>query len=253
FSMFIFFFCFTDLHAQTECLITDYYGDFLNVEIVNHNEQEFIHKSVIQVETESCVKDLVNNNTMYFDYLLAHFITRENYSDLVSMEDPVEIQSEFQNHLKNEHHFNSIMTELADKTINNKLEKDSVRIDYVLNVALKYFAITNILEDGQFMLRVCIGANLIRATEPEINPHIEAFTYSAVMKNFLDGSYNLREDLGSSLRNLYTLNLGTEPNDILLRAQGALFMAMRENSRLKELLIDEYSANKEFLPFKMLY
>jgi hypothetical protein len=245
--------CFTGLFAQTECPISNYYGDFLKAEKIKRGEREFIRKSVTQAETESCVKNLVNNNIQYIDYLLTHFITKENYSDLVLIEDTVEIQAQFENQLKNDSLFNSIMTELADKTINNKLEKDSVNIDYVVNVAVKYFAILSINEEGHFSTRICTGFNLIKETEPERNPHIEAFAFSSVFKNLSSENYNLYGDFVTFVRNIYTLNLGTVKEEKLLRAQGALFMAMRENSKLKEMLIDEYSEKKEFLPFKMYY
>lgn len=35
--------------------------------------------------------------------------------------------------------------------------------------------------------------------------------------------------------------------------QGAIFMAMRENSKLRQMLIDEYNEKKEFLPFILYY
>lgn len=197
FSMLIL--CFSGLFAQTECSISDYYGDFLKAEKIKRGEREFIRRSVNQIETESCVKHLVNNNIQYIDYLLTHFITKGSQSDLVSIEDSIEIQQQFENQLKNDSLFNSIMTELADKTINNKLEKDSV------------------------------------------------------FKNLSSEQYHLYEDFANFVRAIYTFNLGTENNEKLLRAQGALFMAMRKNSKLKEMLIDEYSEKKDFLPFKMYY
>lgn len=245
--------CVTTIFAQTECPIYNYYGDFLKIEKVKHGDSEDVRKSVNRIKTDCCAKDLVNNNILYIDYFLTHFLTRKNYSDLESIKDSLELQLMFEKKLVNDSLFNSLMIEFADKTINNKLEKDSVGIDYVLNIAVKYFAILRITDEGNFSTSICTGFNLIKQTEPERNPHIEAFAFSSVIKNLNSEKYNLYSDFVSFVKNIYKLNLGTEKNDRLLRAQGAIFMAMRENSKLRQMLIDEYNEKKEFLPFILYY
>jgi len=246
-------FSFTAIWAQTECSIYNYYGDFLKIEKVKHGDSEYVRKSVNPIKNECCVKDLVNNNILYIDYFLTHFLTGKDYLDLKSIEDSLEMQLMFEKKLVKDSSFNSLMIEFADKTINNKLEKDSVGIDYVLNIAVKYFAILRITDEGNFSTSICTGFNLIKQTEPERNPHIEAFAFSSVIKNLNSEEYNLYKDFVSFVKNIYKLNLGTEKNERLLRAQGAIFMAMRENSKLREMLIEEYKEKKEFLPFILYY
>ena len=51
------------------------------------------------------------------------------------------------------------------------------------------------------------------------------------------------------IKELYKINLGIENDDRLLRAQGAMYMFMRNNEILKELLLFEYENKKEYLPF----
>ena len=53
----------------------------------------------------------------------------------------------------------------------------------------------------------------------------------------------------SKNKELYKINLGIENDDRLLRAQGAMYMFMRNNEILKELLLFEYENKKEYLPF----
>jgi len=243
----------TTLFAQTECKMQNFYGDFLKAEKLKHGEMEYIIKSVNPVITGSCIENLVNNNIQYIDYLLTHFSDGKMYSELVSIEDSVEMQIKFSEKLANDSLFNALMTEFADKTINKKLEKDSIDIDYLINLAVKYFAILSINKDGHFSTRICTGFNLIKETEPERNPLVEAFVFSSVFKNLNSEKYNLYVDFVGFVRNIYKLNLGTANNERLLRAQGALFMAMRENSKLREMLIDEYNNKKEFLPFELEY
>jgi len=246
-------FSFTALLAQSECRIYKHYGDFLKAEKITHGDQEFVHKSVVKVKTESCVEKLANNNMPHISYLLTHFINHEKYADLVSIEDSVELQAQFIQILRNDSFFNDLMSDFADKTINKKANKDSVSIDFLINIAVKYFAILSINDEGNFLTRICTGFNLIDETEPERNPHIEAFAFSSIMKNLTNEDYNLYGDFVSFVKNIYTLNLGTEKNEKLLRAQGAIFMTMRENSKLKDMLINEYEKKQAYLPFKLHY
>jgi len=54
------------------------------------------------------------------------------------------------------------------------------------------------------------------------------------------------------VKEVYKINLGIDTDDRLLRAQGALYMYMRKNKALTELLLSEYKKRKEFLPFVIL-
>ncbi len=241
------------LFAQAECNISDYYGDFLRAEIFKSGDREFLRKSVNTIEKESCIKDLVNNNILHIDYLLTHFITRENYSELQTISDSLKLEQMFLKALRKDSLFNSLMTELTNKTVNKSIDKDSVNIDDILNLAVKYFAILDINDEGHYSTRICTGFNLIKETETDRNPHLEAFAFSSIMKNLSSEEYNLYHDFVSAVRKIYKLNLGSEKNDILLRAQGALFMFMAENSKLESMLIDEYKKRQNYLPFKLYF
>lgn len=241
------------IFAQSECNISDYYGDFLKVEILKRGEREFLGKSVKIIENQSCVQDLVNNNILYIDYLLTHFISREKYSELHTISDSMQLKQDFVNILKKDSLFNSLMTELADKTVNKSSDKDSVNIDDLVNIAVKYFAILDINDEGHFSTRICTGFNLIKETEIDRNPHLEAFAFSSIMKNLSSEEYNLYHDFVNAVRKIYKLNLGTGKEDILLRAQGALFMFMAENSKLEKMLKDEYNKQKDHLPFILYF
>lgn len=52
---------------------------------------------------------------------------------------------------------------------------------------------------------------------------------------------------------LYKFNLGVNNEERLLRVQGAMFIIMSMNEKLRKLLIKEYEQNKESLPFILKY
>lgn len=52
-----------------------------------------------------------------------------------------------------------------------------------------------------------------------------------------------------AIKELYKVNLGIDRNEKLLRAQGAMFLLMRNNENLRMMLKEEYDQQKEYLPF----
>lgn len=53
----------------------------------------------------------------------------------------------------------------------------------------------------------------------------------------------------SAIYELYNLVLGVETEERLLRAQGVMFSLMRNNEKLRKLLLLEYEKKKDYLPF----
>jgi hypothetical protein len=51
------------------------------------------------------------------------------------------------------------MTELVSKSIDKKTTKDTITMDKLLNIAVKYFSITKINEQGAYVGKVCVGLN----------------------------------------------------------------------------------------------
>ena len=53
----------------------------------------------------------------------------------------------------------------------------------------------------------------------------------------------------NAIKELYTVNLGIDKTEKLLRSQGAMFLLMRNNENLKKMLKSEFEKQKDFLPF----
>jgi hypothetical protein len=86
------------------------------------------------------------------------------------------LQNEFIRKLQNDSSFNAVMSELVQKSINKKIPKDTISMDYFLNIAVKFFEVMQI-EDDKYLIQICIGANGIADTEVKRNPQVEAFAY----------------------------------------------------------------------------
>jgi len=235
--------------SQTNCDLKENYGTFIKTGKVKFGEREFLTKQVVQTDSKYCFSGLVNNNLSYIDYLLTNFSSSANYQDLIKISDSLTLQKEYILSLKQDSLFNSVMTELCAKTIEKRIPKDSISMDKLLNIAVKYFTILELNEKDYYVGKVCAGLNGIQKTEKVRQPQIEAFCFSSILKNYQSEEFNMYEEFVKAIKELYKVNLGVDRNEKLLRAQGGMFLLMRNNENLKKMLKSEYEKNKENLPF----
>ncbi|MEX2594527.1 MAG: hypothetical protein WD426_17285 [Anditalea sp.] len=73
--------------------------------------------------------------------------------------------------------------------------------------------------------------------------------FSSILKNYKGKEFSMNKEFGNSLKELYKVNLGIDPEEKLLRAQGAMYFLMRNNNNLKLMIKSEYERNKNYLPF----
>lgn len=236
-------------YGQKQCDIKTHYEDFISVQKSIYNEKAYLTKRVIETQKKSCFSDLVNNNPMFIDYLLTNFSSNANYQNLLDLPDSIAIRNRYFNDLKKDSLFNSVMTDLVNKTIDKTTPKDRISMDKLLNVAVKYFSIMRLTDEGHYVGKVCVGLNDIKKTESERKPFIEAFSFSSILKHYQSEEYSMYDEFVKAIKELYKVNLGIDKDEKLLRAQGAMFLLMRNNENLKKMLKNEYEKQKDHLPF----
>jgi hypothetical protein len=234
--------------AQTNCDIKEHYEDFIFVRKENYNGKVFLIVMNKETDKKNCFTNIVNNK-LYIDYLLKNYSTAPNYDDYDKIQDSITLQKEFIKNLKEDTTFNSVMTDLISKTAEKSKMKDSISMNKLLDIAVKFFAIYKLNDQGRYIGKVCVGMNLIKQTEKVKMPQVEAFCFTAIFNNYQGEVFDLHNEFVNAMKELYKINLGTDNNEKLLRAQGAMFFLMRNNEILKKVLISEYEKNKENLPF----
>ncbi len=236
--------------SQTDCNIVNEYHQIFKIEKQKYGEREYLMKTVNSIDSNSCFSDLVNNNGQYIDYLRTHYSDNSNYEKLKSISDTVELQNEFIRSLENDTTFNNEMNKLTEKILNkSQYIPDTITIDELLNIAVKFFSIIRITEKGDYQGKVCTGINGLKQTEKVRKPQVEAFCFTTIFNNYRGEQFNMYNEFVKGIKELYKINLGIENEARLLRAQGAMYMFMRNNEALKELLLFEYENKKEYLPF----
>jgi hypothetical protein len=236
--------------SQNECKIEEQYQNIFKIEKKKYKEREYLIKTVNILDSNSCFSDLINNNGQYIDYLRTNFADNSNYKELMEITDTIELQNEFIKALESDSTFNNAMNKLTEKiTDESQFIPDTVSMDKLLNIAVKFFSIINITKEGYYSGKVCTGINGLEQTEKERKPQIEAFCFTTIMNNYQGEQFNMYNEFVKGIKELYKINLGIENDDRLLRAQGAMYMFMRNNDKLRELLIIEYENKIEYLPF----
>ncbi|MBK9593483.1 MAG: hypothetical protein IPO32_18950 [Crocinitomicaceae bacterium] len=91
--------------------------------------------------------------------------------------------------------------------------------------------------------------NDIKKTEKERKPFIEAFCFSSILEHYQSEEYSMYDEFVKAIKELYKVNLGIDREEKLLRAQGAMYLLMRNSENLNKMLASEYESNKDYLPF----
>lgn len=235
--------------AQQSCNIQDHYEDFISVQKSAYGTTAFLLKQVTESPKESCVSRMVKDNPMFWDYLLTHFSDKKGTEALLEISDSALLRERYFANLRKDTSFHKLMTELQMKALERKQAKDTLSMDQLMNVAVKYFSILSINGEGLYVGKVCTGQNDIRKTETLRCPFVEAFCFAAILEHYQSFRYSMYQEFVQALQELYTVNFGSDPGERLLRAQGAMYMLMRRNENLQKMLKEEYQGYKEFLPF----
>lgn len=246
--VFLFTFLIAQLFAQRSCDIQNHYQEFISIKKNSYNEKEYLSKTIHATKTKFCFSDLVNNNIQFVDYLLVNFFKHQNYQNHLKLTDSIALQKAFIEDLKKDTLFNALMKEWVSKTLDKTKLKDTITMKNMLNSAVKFFSVNKIKDGKYYVGKVCVGINDITKTEPERKPFLEAFCFQTIFSHY-ETEFNLHEEFKKCMKELYTINLGVDENERLLRAQGAMYMLMKNNQNLKDALKTEYEKNKEYLPF----
>lgn len=174
-----------------------------------------------------------------------------DYDALAQIKDTVAVQQKVIQHLEQDKRFGSLLQTYEAKVLDHTQAKDTVSMDEILNVAVKFFNLTGVTPGG-YSSRICVGINALKYTEKKRSPYLEAFAFDAIINNLNNEIYPFYDDFIQSVHNVYKLNLGIDEQEQVLRAQGAIFVQMFQSIELQKLLLAEYERKKNILPFYLI-
>ncbi len=234
--------------SQKKCNLTEEYAAIFKQKKEIFRNKPFLYETVNKLDSTSACSRFVNENKTYIQYLLDNFSDLNKRKEkLIKIKDTVKLQNEFIRLLKQDSIFNQVMSKLS-KAVNNEQDRDTITFDKLLDISVKFFSIYKIKEENYYA-KICSGLNGIKQTEKNRLPFVEAFAFSVIFDHYRSQEFNMYNELVKGLRELNKLELGIEEKERLLRAQGAMYMFMKNNKVLKELLISEYKKEERNLLF----
>ncbi len=237
------------LQAQEQCDLTRRYDEFIRVEKTVYEGEEYIDDVITEVDGGYCFSEAINTNLRSFEYVLTNFKARLDYDKLKAISDTVVLQKVYIQDLEKDSLFNAVLTDFSAKVLDKRVAKDTITMNQLVNFATKFFSIIKVNEQGAYVGKVCVGINDIKKTELKRHAFAEAFCFSTIIENYQGEQFSMYDEFVTAIIELYSLNLGIDPAERLLRAQGAMYMLMFKNENLRQLLLATYETQRDYLPF----
>lgn len=130
-------------------------------------------------------------------------------------------------------------------------EPTSVPMDRALNVAVRFFYPDGVEDDGSLTAHVCVGINGLLDLEGTRDPYLEALAYLAINKEMLDSRHGVVERFLEVYNEVNALELSTDDETKVVRAQGAMWAGMQGSSELRTALLEEASRIAAWLPVRI--
>lgn len=251
FSFIVFFTLFGSLSrgwAQESPSLFEDYNQFLEVKFYDASP----YVTIKQVDSSLTGAAEINGQSSFWDFLIINHAARLDYDALAQINDTIAVAQKVIQHLESDATFAPLVENYRAKVIDHTQAKDTVHLDQILNVAVKFFNLTGVNAQGAYTGRVCVGINPLKDTEKTRHPYLEAFAFDAIINNLSSETYPFYNYYITAVQKVYKLNLGVNDQNQLLRAQGAVFIQMLDSTDLQQLLKDEYKRKKEILPFHLV-
>ncbi len=244
----------SNLYSQTECNLSELYPNIFKISKQIYEGEEYLNVFVIsKLDTNTKFGKFINENYLYTDYLYKTFSDYSNYEKLKAINDSNELRNVFLTDLLQDTLFNAMMDKFLARICNKPdFIPDTITINELMNIAVKFFYLPKISEQGNYHIQICVGINGIKNTLKKRRPQVEAFCFSSIFTHGNSGDFNIQKEFRSTVGKLYKLSLGNNLEERLLRAQGAVYMMMRDNDVLKNMLLSEYKKNMNYLPFVII-
>jgi len=124
----------------------------------------------------------------------------------------------------------------------------AVRAARVRDVAVRFFYPDEVLPDGWIQAHVCVGINGVADMQGVRDLAVEAFVY-AIFHDLLATVYDVDADYQEAKRLINAMDLSTDPETRLRRAQGMMWASMLRSGKLRQVLAAEYRRARGYLPF----
>lgn len=200
------------------------------------------------------LEDFVKYNSHYIRYLLKSYVDNKEFKALKPLiKNKKKLNKKFieiifkSKQFTNSYRYliSSYLVSKGAKVKEFKKLKREVSILRALNTLSKFFYIHVYKKETGYRGHICIGFNGIEETSLKRDISLEAFCFNTVFSNIkISAAFFI--DTSKAISNL---ELGSDREKAILRAQGAMYYEAFKNPSLREILKKEYQKRKSYLPF----
>ena len=175
------------------------------------------------------------------------------------MEEPERLNEYYHSALMEDEPFNALLLPLVDRHFHERgvelvgfhtpQTKKVITVDELINVAVRFFYPDGVSEKGSIRSHICAGINGLRDFAGERDLTVEAFCYETIFNELKSPQYGILEQYKELMVAVRRLQLSSEEETKITRAQGAAWALLSTNATLREMLLSAYEKKKNILPF----
>ena len=207
---------------------------------------------------EHFLHEFVEENFWLIHYLQENR-TEVDFGKLQELRDsPATLADYYHRTLVEDHGFNGSLLTLVSRYLNNRgmelaghtdSAREAITADHLTGIAVRFFFPNEITDNGKIKASICAGIHGLRDFEGERDLILEAFCYEAIFNELGSRQFGMLDEFESILGRVRGLQLSTDKEMKLHRAQGAVWALLASNEKLREVLSNAYESKRGILPF----
>ena len=220
----------------------------------NYKGNIYFSQNIKEQPKGGVLEDFIKYNSYYIQYLLKSYVDNKEFKALESlMKNKKKLNRKFikiifrNKRFTNSYRYliSSYLVSKGAKVKGFKSHKREVSTLRALNTLSKFFYIHVYKKKTGYRGHICIGINGIEETSLKRDISLEAFCFNTVFSN-IKTSITFFRDTSESISDL---ELGSDKEKAILRAQGIMYYEAFKNPSLREILKKDYQKRKSYLPF----
>jgi hypothetical protein len=256
-------FCFSLASAQINTVetIKKEYASIFITKVFHHEDQTFVATTINTLPKNHPLADFVNNNSLYLDYLLSNYAKLDRDTFIVLAKDTVVLQNYFVNTLKSDTIFTNYFLEAVNcylnsvgKKIKNYKPQAKLKLttDSIVTIASRFFYANALNEKGGAKWNICVGKNGYHNNKKNLMaPLVEAFCFMAIMNDVSAEEFKILPEFKTSIKKVQNTATDKVGNDKLEFYRESMYFEMKQNEKLKNLLLEKYKVKKSMLNFEI--
>lgn len=245
-----------------EDIVKDY-GKMFTAKVATAGEQKVVNKSLKKLPDSHFLAGLVNTNPRMVDYLVKNYaaVDETKLNELTA--DPAALDKFYVEALKKDTAFTEVFMDLAGHYLASKkhqikgatLEKDTLTMDQLTNIASKFFHADAVRPDGNIGWKIGAGITGMAEMQEVKHPIAEAFCYTAVVENYPKAASGIQTDFSTGAAQVQgeqKVVAGSIADTTLVAVRKGVNTFMSKSEALKKVLAEEYEKKKDMLNFVVL-